>query len=132
MKTLLPFLLLCSSLPASAADLSGMKLRYVYDNGNEFELCFHSPKSLTWKAVKGAEAGTTDTEAYSQSTIAPGIELIGWVEKSGFTVSQVLNLNDSRITAHLVFAEKPGDKPMLLTVRGRVEVIGKSACPLKN
>lgn len=113
-----------------ANDLIGKKLKYIYTNGNEYELCFLSKSDLHWKSVKGEELGASANEKYTYSSIKKQIYHIGWVEKSGFAVSQIIDLNAMTVNAHLIYKKKKEENPVLEPAVGTIKVLKSKKCKI--
>lgn len=63
--------------------------------GAGFNVSFHNDGSLLWKGIAGGMKGKHDTEKmYSAREISSNVQLVSWQEKSGYTVTIVLNFSD--------------------------------------
>jgi hypothetical protein len=67
---------------------------------------------VNWEALTGPATGTQGTETANIAEIAPDIFFVGWVEKSGTTVSQVLDLNKGVATCFVTFDTPNGRQSM--------------------
>lgn len=114
-------LLILFSISALCSELTGQSFRYSYENGNVYEVCFMSDSKLFWKAIAGDEIGASNSETYTYKMIDSSIHQVGWVEETGFTVSQVLNFKSLEVNSHLIFVETPGQNPTLLQVSGIIK-----------
>lgn len=90
--------------------LIGKKLRFDYESGLQVKGHYTSLTELTWEALTGPAKGSTGTESVKMSEIAPNIFFVNWVEKSGTTVSQVLDLDKSIATGFVTFDTPEGRK----------------------
>lgn len=96
------FILHALSLPVThASELSLKNFRYHYNNGAIYDVCFLSDQKLFWNGIQGDDAGNSATENYIHQKIDDQIYLVGWIEKSKYIVSQVLNLKQLTIHTHL-------------------------------
>jgi len=77
----------------------GKKLLFRYDSGLQVEGHYTSPTALNWRAVEGPPKGQTGAETIHAVEITPGVFFISWLEKGGTSVSQVVDLNRSKVTA---------------------------------
>lgn len=71
---------------------------------------------MRWTILEGgSRVGESAEEWADRRTIAPGIEFVGWTEKDGTTVVQVVDLNAMRVTTARI-------------VGGRRMVLGERSC----
>jgi phenolic acid decarboxylase len=59
-------------------------------------------KSLKWECVVGDEKGATGTEQPTRIKVAEDIYFVSWVEKTGITVTQVVNFKDKKVISTVV------------------------------
>lgn len=83
--------------------LIGKKLLLRYESGLQVEGHYASPTEVRWKAVTGPAEGKTGTEKTRIVEVAPEVFFVSWLEASGTTVSQVLDLNRRTVTAFVTF-----------------------------
>jgi phenolic acid decarboxylase len=69
---------------------------------------YKSATELSWEALAGPSKGTSGDETIYSSEVAPNIFFISWLEKKGISVSNVLDLNDSVVTAFVTFDAADG------------------------
>lgn len=83
--------------------LLGKKLRFNYESGLQVIGNYSGLTEVTWEALSGPTKGSTGKESVNMAEIAPNIFFVNWVEKSGTTVSQVLDLDSSMATVFVTF-----------------------------
>ncbi len=83
--------------------LEGRKFLYTYKSGLRVEGEFLAGSRLAWRALSGPAAGSSGTEAASIAEVRPDLWLVSWVEGSGTTVSQVLDLHLMAVTSFVTF-----------------------------
>jgi phenolic acid decarboxylase len=76
----------------------------TYDNGLQV-VGRYAADSMTWEARTEPDKGTTGTEQIHTREVAPGVFFISWLERSGTTVSQILNLNTDRVSAFVTWTD---------------------------
>ena len=101
--------------------LSGLHLRVDYGEF-VYETRYPDNSTFIWKSVKGSsmtgmQEGEEVTEKIKVLVPAPNSFLIGWVEKTGLGVTQLLNLDS--LTVHS-FIRKENE---LTTESGTVKVL---------
>lgn len=72
-------------------------------SGLQVEGHYVSPTEIRWKAITGPAAGKTGTEEARVVEVAPDVFFVSWLEKSGTTVSQALDLKRLTVTAFVTF-----------------------------
>ena len=100
----------CSRADADQPNLAGQTLIYQYEDGDQYRVDFKSPNALKWTALEGDEKGTAAYQQYSATPVDDDIWFIEWVEDSGVVVSQVVNLNNETVTAHVIMPDKAQSK----------------------
>lgn len=80
--------------------------------------------TVEWEALEGPARGTTGTERTYVREIGPGMYFVSWLEASGTTVSQVLDLPAGRVLSFITY-EHDGERRALLDA-GSVELIDRS------
>ena len=81
----------------------GKKFLFRYESGLEVTGDYMSSTELSWEALTGPSRGAKGVETIYASEVAHNIYFISWLEKSGVSVSQVLDLNRSQVTAFITF-----------------------------
>ncbi len=81
----------------------GRKIVIRYESGLEVKAHYKSATELTWEALTGPSKGTSGNETIHASEVAPNVFFISWLENNGVSVSNVLDLNNSRMTAFVTF-----------------------------
>jgi hypothetical protein len=81
----------------------GKKILLRYENGLEIRGDYSSATELKWEALSGPAKGETGIESIQAVQIAPDIFFINWLEKSGITVSQVLDFSRSTVSAFITY-----------------------------
>jgi hypothetical protein len=74
-----------------------------YESGLEVKGYYPSTEELRWQALTGPSQGSEGVERIYSSEIAPNIYFINWLEAGGTTVSQILDMNRSAVTAFVTF-----------------------------
>ena len=92
--------------------LLGKKLIFRYESGLEVIGHYSTPTKVSWEALTGAAKGSKGRESVDMAEIAPNIFLVNWVEKSGTTVSQILDLDKLVVTAFVTFDTPQGRQSM--------------------
>lgn len=87
--------------------LIGKKL-FSYESGLEVIGQYSSPIEVSWEAFTGPAKGSTGTESVQMAEVAPSLFSVNWIEKSGTTVSQVLDLNEMVVTGFVTFDTPQG------------------------
>lgn len=92
-------------------NLFGKKLLLSYESG--FQVMGHYTSStVSWEVRAGAESGSKGTENITVAEVAPNIFFVCWVEASGTTVSQVLDLDHAVVTGFVTFDTPEGRQGM--------------------
>jgi phenolic acid decarboxylase len=81
----------------------GRKIIIRYESGLEVKAHYKSATELTWEALTGPSKGISGNETIYSSEVAPNVFFISWLENDGISVSNVLDLNNRRMTAFLTF-----------------------------
>jgi hypothetical protein len=96
-----------------ATTLAGKSFLLIYPTGLRI-VGRYAEDSVTWKALTGPAAGTSGVETAYTQEVAPGIFFVSWAERSGTTMSQVLDLNTNNVTAFVTFAGDGGRQTLFL------------------
>jgi phenolic acid decarboxylase len=83
--------------------LEGRKFLYTYKSGLRVEGEFLSGSRVAWRALSGPATGSSGTETASIAEVRPDLWFVSWVEGSGTTVSQVLDLHLMSVTSFVTF-----------------------------
>jgi phenolic acid decarboxylase len=81
----------------------GRKIIIRYESGLEVKAHYKSATELTWEALTGPSKWTSGNETIYSSEVAPNVFFINWLENNGISVSNVLDLNNRRMTAFVTF-----------------------------
>ncbi|HXH21221.1 MAG TPA: MoaF N-terminal domain-containing protein [Dehalococcoidia bacterium] len=103
---------------ADAIGLRGKRLHIRYDGGIELLAEYGGSNELAWKALAGPAAGAQGREVYEWYEAAPGVFFVAWLERTGTTVSQILDLQRGEVAAYVTF-ETPGGRQAVF-MRGSV------------
>ena len=87
---------------------AGKTILYRYDSGLEVRGHFKSSTELEWEGLTGPSEGVRGSEKIYAEEVAPDIFFINWLEKTGVSVSQVLDLNRQRVTAFVTYSTDEG------------------------
>jgi phenolic acid decarboxylase len=93
--------------------LEGRAFIYTYKSGLKVEGEFLGSSRLRWRAITGPAAGKTGEEAASIAELRPGLWFVSWVETSGATVSQTLDLETMTVNNFVTFDTPGGRRGML-------------------
>ena len=102
----------------------GCKFRYHYDSGDVIEVHFETESLAHWICVAGQIRGQGGTENYLASNIAPGIELISWVEDNGCVMTLASNFNTMTYVSSIAMPGRPLHHVRL--GHGRIEQVDES------
>ncbi|MFI7296820.1 MoaF-related domain-containing protein [Streptomyces sp. NPDC050121] len=88
---------------------AGKTYRFSVDNGVVFHNAY-SPDGTTlhYETVAGPTAGASEDVTLHAAEAAPGVFLLGWVEKSGMTVTHAMNLNTLTVHAFWTYDTPEG------------------------
>jgi hypothetical protein len=100
--------------------LDGTTVVLTYDSGLRVRGKY-GPDTLEWEALEGPDRGATGTERTYVREIGPGTYFVSWLEASGTTVSQVLDLPAGSVLSFITY-EDEGERMALLDA-GSVELI---------
>ena len=81
----------------------GKEIIIRYESGLEVKAHYKSATELAWEAMTGPSKGTSGDETIYSSEVAPNVFFISWLENNGVSVSNVLDLNNRRMTAFVTF-----------------------------
>ena len=92
--------------------LLGKKLLFHYESGLEVIGHYSSPTEVSWEGLTGPAKGSRGKESVDLAEIAPNIFFVNWIEESGTTISQVLDLDRMVVTAFVTFDTPQGRQSM--------------------
>jgi hypothetical protein len=95
--------------------LVGKTLLLRYQSGLQVIGHYRKSTEVTWEALTGPMKGSKGTEVVNMTEVAPNIFFVNWLEKSGTTVSQVLDLDKSIVTAFVTF-DTPNGRQSLFDI----------------
>lgn len=99
--------------------LVGKRFLITYETGDTFEVYYKSRSELLWKAVGGPTAGSSGKETIHAVEAAPKVFFLSWLEKTGISVSQLLDLNTMQVTTFMTFDAKHGRQSIFMN--GKVQ-----------
>lgn len=102
----------------------GKKIIIRYESGLEVKANYKGATELAWEALTGPSKGTSGDETIYSSEVAPNVFFISWLENNGVSVSNVLDLNNRRMTAFVTFDAGKGRRSFF--DKGVVEEIVES------
>lgn len=82
--------------------LTGRTLTLTYQSGLIVRGTYGAD-SVSWEALSGPAQGRTGTERTYVHALSPTTYFVSWVEASGTTVSQVLDLDSRRVWAFVTY-----------------------------
>ncbi|MBA2810191.1 hypothetical protein E0500_023025 [Streptomyces sp. KM273126] len=88
---------------------AGKAYKFSVDNGIVFHNTY-SPDGTTlhYETVTGPNTGASEDVALHAAEVAPGVFLLGWVEKSDMTVTHATNLNTLTVHAFWTYDTPEG------------------------
>ncbi|MEV3989077.1 MoaF N-terminal domain-containing protein [Streptomyces sp. NPDC049837] len=96
-----------SSIPAFA----GHAYRISLDNGVVFRNSYSADGTkLHWEAVEGPFKGNSGNESLAVNQVGDGLYHVNWVEKSGTTVSHVMDLKSGTVSVYWTFPTPDGGR----------------------
>ena len=95
--------------------LVGKRFLFQYESGLQVIGDYSSPSEVSWETLTGPAKGSRGTESVHTAEIATNIFFVSWIEKSGTTVSQVLDLDKLVVTAFVTFDTPQGRQSMFDT-----------------
>lgn len=91
--------------------LLGKKVKYRYENGWEYQVCYKSEDKVTYEVVSGPFGSRKAYQTTKSMEVAPGVYMVGWYEETGTIVVQVVNLNRMQVTSFAGFPRWVFDNP---------------------
>ena len=108
-------LLLCLSAPIlQAAEPYLGRFLYQYEGGDIYRITVPDDTHMTWECVACPEPGTRAQETPDRFRIAEGIYFVSWLEASGVSVTQVVDLNAMKVWSTVI------DGPGRYVIRGDI------------
>jgi phenolic acid decarboxylase len=102
----------------------GRKILIRYESGLEVKAHYKGATELSWEALTGPSKGASGSETIYASEVAPDVFFISWLENNGVSVSNVLDLNNSRMTAFVTFDTEAGRQSFF--DKGVIKEIGEA------
>ncbi|NEW62149.1 hypothetical protein GMA11_07055 [Granulicatella sp. zg-ZJ] len=107
--------------------LKGKKLDVQYETGFHFIMEYLEEGKLKWTSVGEVEDGgpSEEVDPYEAIELESGKYFINWIEESGMTISQLLDLNNNEVIAFLTWEDNSvrGGRDTLLQ-KGYVTIVG--------
>jgi hypothetical protein len=101
---------------------AGRTYLFRVDNGAEFRNSYSADgRRLRWEGL-GESAGQWDDVALHVAQVAPELYFVNWTERSGLTVSHVMNLTDLTVRVFWTYEGEGGRVGELHT--GTLEQVG--------
>lgn len=86
--------------------LQGKKLDLNYTSGDHYIVTVLSETQLNWLSIGTSDGGpTTETEAYTVREVGQDVYFVSWMEQSGMTVSEVIDLKQGKVYATITWAD---------------------------
>jgi len=104
-------------------ELKNRKFLYRYESGLEVIGDFKSNDYLEWECIKGPAKGQTGQESIHIFEISRNIYFVSWLEKSGTSVSQIVDLNKFMVRVFVTYDSGQGRQSFVDT--GTLEEIKK-------
>ena len=92
--------------------LFGKRFLFKYESGLQVVGEYSSPSVVSWEALSGPAKGSRGRESASIAEVYPNLFFVNWVETSGTTVSQALDLENMIVTAFVTFDTPQGRQSM--------------------
>ncbi|WP_326574271.1 hypothetical protein OG889_04300 [Streptomyces sp. NBC_00481] len=87
---------------------AGKSFIFHVDNGVVFRNTYAADgTTLHYATLEGPAKGAEETVTLHTAEVAPGLFMLGWVEKSGMTITHLMNLNTR--TVHAFWTYETGD-----------------------
>jgi phenolic acid decarboxylase len=102
-----------SRVQEKTMSFQGKKVLIRYKSGLEVKAHYKNATTLEWEALTGDSKGMKGTEKIHALEVAPNVFFINWLENSGVTVSQVLDLNKFVVSSFVTFDSGTGRQSML-------------------
>ncbi len=90
------------STAAFAAEAYIGQFLFKYDGGSVYRVTVNDAKSMSWQCIQGLEKGAKGVEKPDRFKVADQIYFVSWVEKTGISVSQVINLGTRKVYSTII------------------------------
>lgn len=90
-------------------DLIGKKAVLTYPDFTAY-MTYTSATSLHWKTIQKDGQVAEGDEVINYKKISNGIFFLNWIEKDGFTVSQIVDVQKGEVSAFLSFDDKESEQ----------------------
>ncbi|WP_081417521.1 MoaF-related domain-containing protein [Paenibacillus sp. Soil522] len=90
----------------------GKSYRIIFEDGYVFNATYIDESHLHWEEIEGPFKGLAGDEKMTYRQLAPGLFFVNWLEETGVSVSQVLDLNKMIVHAFMTY-EKNGKRQEL-------------------
>jgi phenolic acid decarboxylase len=88
----------------------GRTFLYAYEeSGVRIIGRFTDETTLVWEAVEGPAKGKAGIETVDAVPVGDDLYFVSWIEEGGTAISQVLDLQDMRVTAFISY-DTPGGR----------------------
>jgi phenolic acid decarboxylase len=75
---------------------------YRYDGGSVYRVTVDDPLSMRWECIDGGEKGASGIERPERFKVVDNIYYATWVEKTGVSVSQVIDLSSMKVYSTII------------------------------
>lgn len=117
-----------TKIPSIMERLNGKKLELKYDSGDHYIVHYVDDEHIHWQAVgaptDGGPAEETDKSVYH--ALGDDVYLVNWIENSGMTVSEVIDLKAGTVCAFLTWADDSVHTPSgrdMVVIKGTATII---------
>ncbi|HEY4366305.1 MAG TPA: phenolic acid decarboxylase [Steroidobacteraceae bacterium] len=86
----------------------GKTIEIRYSSGLEVRARYDSTTAMTWEALSGPAKGRQGTEIIAAAEVAADVYFISWIEASGTSVSNVVDLGARTVHAYVTFQASEG------------------------
>lgn len=87
--------------------LQGKTLDLNYASGDHYYVSILSENQLRWKSIGVSDGGPSEeTEDYTVKEIATNVYFVSWMEQSGMTVSEVIDLPNQKVYATITWGDE--------------------------
>ncbi|MFE7277815.1 hypothetical protein [Streptomyces sp. NPDC057623] len=88
---------------------AGRTFRFSVDNGVVFHNTYASDgTALHYETVAGPTKGAVEDVELHAAEVSPGVFILGWLEKSGMTITHAMNLNTGSVHAFWTYETPDG------------------------
>jgi hypothetical protein len=92
--------------------LLGSALMFHYRSGLRISATYESASQLHWHAITGPAAGQSGREQIAMAEVRPDLFFVSWLEASGTTVSQVIDMQANTVYSYVSFNTPDGRRAM--------------------